>query len=267
MTAQKYLEYSRILLSQARTELAAGDVRQASEKGWGAAAQIVQAIAARRDWEHQGHRELFRAVDRLFDVASALHINFYEDWRTSGGFSEALGAGTIVRIGRPNSSVAGENPIRSNTTEAREDNRPMYGLSEVFEVVQLPSNTGTLTTGGTPRTGSITGSDTGEYWQVKLHQNVRYRIDVKGSESSQYGGTITNPRILVIAGSPNIELLNDGATGVSQTRAETVATAGGAGHNSRLDLKVIGDTKYYFLLIHRGAGSTGRRDALRPKSP
>ena len=65
MTAQKYLESSRILLSQARTELAAGDVRQASEKGWGAAAQIVQAIAARRDWEHQGHRELFRAVDRL----------------------------------------------------------------------------------------------------------------------------------------------------------------------------------------------------------
>ena len=47
MTAQKYLESSRILLSQAKTELAAGDVRQASEKGWGAAAQIVQAIAAR----------------------------------------------------------------------------------------------------------------------------------------------------------------------------------------------------------------------------
>ena len=102
MTAQKYLESSRILLSQARTELAAGDVRQASEKGRGAAAQIVQAIAARRDWEHQGHRELFRAVDRLrketgdpdvrrlFDVASALHINFYEDWRTSEAVAEAL---------------------------------------------------------------------------------------------------------------------------------------------------------------------------------
>ena len=54
----------------------------------------MKAIAARRDWEHQGHRELFQAVDRLrretgdpdvrrlFDVASALHINFYEDWRT-----------------------------------------------------------------------------------------------------------------------------------------------------------------------------------------
>ena len=80
----------------------AGDVRQASEKGWGAAVQIVKAIAARRDWEHQGHRELFQAVDRLrretgdpdvrrlFDVASALHVNFYEDWRTGEAVAEAL---------------------------------------------------------------------------------------------------------------------------------------------------------------------------------
>ena len=102
MTTHKYRDSSSSLLSQARAELAAGDVRQASEKSWGAAAQIVKAIAARRDWEHQGHRELFRAVDRLrnetgdpdvrrlFDVASALHINFYEDWRTSEAVAEAL---------------------------------------------------------------------------------------------------------------------------------------------------------------------------------
>ena len=101
MTSRTYQVASGQLLRQAREELATGDVRQASEKGWGAAAQIVQAIAARRDWEHPGHRELFRAVDRLrketgdpdvrrlFDVASALHVNFYEDWRTS----EARGRG------------------------------------------------------------------------------------------------------------------------------------------------------------------------------
>ena len=33
MTTQKYREDSRHLLNQARRELAAGDVRQASEKG------------------------------------------------------------------------------------------------------------------------------------------------------------------------------------------------------------------------------------------
>ena len=65
MTTQKYPESSRSLLSQAKSELTAGDIRQASEKGWGAAAQIVQAIAVHRGWEHQANRELFRAVDRL----------------------------------------------------------------------------------------------------------------------------------------------------------------------------------------------------------
>ena len=64
MTTQKYLESSRSLLSQAKSELTAA-VRQASEKGWGAAAQIVKAIAVHRGWEHQANRELFRAVDRL----------------------------------------------------------------------------------------------------------------------------------------------------------------------------------------------------------
>ena len=34
MTTQKYRDDSRLLLAQARTELASGDVRQASEKGW-----------------------------------------------------------------------------------------------------------------------------------------------------------------------------------------------------------------------------------------
>lgn len=55
MTSRTYQVAIGQLLRQAREELTAGDVRQASEKGWGAAAQILKAIAARRDWEHQGH--------------------------------------------------------------------------------------------------------------------------------------------------------------------------------------------------------------------
>ena len=48
MVAQTYQTASRHLLAQAHEELAAGDTRQASEKGWGAAAQIVKSVAARR---------------------------------------------------------------------------------------------------------------------------------------------------------------------------------------------------------------------------
>ena len=91
MTTQNHLESSRTLLSQAKSERTAGDVRQASEEGWGAA-QIVKAVAEQRDWQHHGHARLFDAVatiaaetgdehiDRLFELASALHTNFYEDW-------------------------------------------------------------------------------------------------------------------------------------------------------------------------------------------
>ena len=172
------------------------------------------------------------------------------------GTSEALGTPDgYVRLGRPNSSTQGHSPLSSDATQDSSGEQPMYGLSQVFTVV--PSNTGTLTTGGTPRSDALDSSDTGHYWQVKLHQNVRYRIDVKGSESSQYGGTLTNPRIQVIAGSPDIGLLNGSSAGVYQTMTTTVATGGGAGHNSRLDIKVTGETKYYFLLIHRGAGDDG----------
>ena len=87
-----YRDSAADLLEQARTELAAGDVRQASEKGWGAAAQSVKAIAEARDWEHRNHAALFRAASQLaaetgdddihrwFHTASSLHVNFYEDW-------------------------------------------------------------------------------------------------------------------------------------------------------------------------------------------
>ena len=62
----------------------------------------MKAIAEQRGWQHHAHRELFRAVDRLraetgdphvrrlFDIASALHVNFYEDWRTSEAVAETL---------------------------------------------------------------------------------------------------------------------------------------------------------------------------------
>ena len=61
-------EYSgagRDLLVKAREELAQGDVRQASEKGWGAAAQMLKAVAEQRGWEHNGQALLYQAVRRM----------------------------------------------------------------------------------------------------------------------------------------------------------------------------------------------------------
>ncbi len=102
MVAQTYLAASRELLAQGREELARGDVRQASEKGWGAAAQMVKSVAEQRGWEHRSHAALFNAVSslvsetgdndigRLFHIASALHVNFYEDWDNAENVARGL---------------------------------------------------------------------------------------------------------------------------------------------------------------------------------
>ena len=91
MSTQKYQQASERFLAQAGLELAAGDLPQASEKGWGAAAQILKAIAEERGWEHGRHRHYLRIASRLraetgdgdirrwFNTASALHENFYEN--------------------------------------------------------------------------------------------------------------------------------------------------------------------------------------------
>ncbi len=104
MTTQAYHEASMTLLQQADAELSAGDVRQASEKGWGAAAQVVKAIAEQRGWPHQSHAALYRVIDRLvletdddsisnlFHIASALHQNFYENWDSPDNVARALKA-------------------------------------------------------------------------------------------------------------------------------------------------------------------------------
>ena len=85
-----YREQSRIFLAQAQGESEQGDLRQASEKGWGAAAQTVKAVAESKGWDHRSHRLLNEAVSKLgtetgdpqirllFNSASALHANFYE---------------------------------------------------------------------------------------------------------------------------------------------------------------------------------------------
>lgn len=94
-TETHYRSAATQLLAQARQELARGDVRQASEKGWGAAAQAVKAVAEARGWEHKTHAALFINVDRLtdetgngefnslFHYANSLHINFYENWMSA----------------------------------------------------------------------------------------------------------------------------------------------------------------------------------------
>ena len=81
------------LLAQARADLYLGATRQASQKGWAAAAQIVKSVAETRGWAHHDHTALFIVISRLvaetgdddirllFNVAVSLEANFYENWQ------------------------------------------------------------------------------------------------------------------------------------------------------------------------------------------
>ena len=97
-----YEEQGRIYLAQAFEELERGDLGQASEKGWGAAAQLVKAVAEQRGLPHSSHGFLYRAVGTIYDetgddalrqgfmIARGLHGNFYQGGDTAAEIEAAL---------------------------------------------------------------------------------------------------------------------------------------------------------------------------------
>ena len=90
------------LLLEARSCLDEGDLPQASEKGWEAAAYLLETIAEQRGWPHAWEGDLFIVVDRitdelddtrvrrLFFSAGALQQNFYEGWMPAGSVARSL---------------------------------------------------------------------------------------------------------------------------------------------------------------------------------
>jgi len=89
---EHYLKLNNKYLDEAEELIKKKDYVQASEKLWGAAAEMVKVVAAKRGIEIKSHRELYKFVaklktelgdpelSRLFGLAGALHQNFYENW-------------------------------------------------------------------------------------------------------------------------------------------------------------------------------------------
>ena len=90
--ANKYAGLSRWCIGEADNYLRRRNNIQASEKGWGAAAQALKAIAEQRGWNHHNHGLIFDVAQQvadeqgrqdlvaMFGRAQALHTNFYENW-------------------------------------------------------------------------------------------------------------------------------------------------------------------------------------------
>ena len=91
---ENYLKLNDKYLKEGDALLEKGDYVQTSEKFWGAAAEVIKAIAAKREIDIRSHGEMHRFITtlskelndsellRCFASAGALHQNFYENWLT-----------------------------------------------------------------------------------------------------------------------------------------------------------------------------------------
>ena len=91
-TVEEYRSDAHTLYDQAVVELEAGDLRQASEKFWGAAAQVLKSFAEKRGLVYETHAHIYKVireavqearnpdVGEWFKQAEVLHGNFYENW-------------------------------------------------------------------------------------------------------------------------------------------------------------------------------------------
>lgn len=100
--ARGYLEAALNLVEEAREELGRGDLRQASEKIWGACALAIKAHAlAVKGLRLESHAELWRYKDEVarelgswvriaYKIADSMRKNFYEGLATREDVEDAL---------------------------------------------------------------------------------------------------------------------------------------------------------------------------------
>jgi len=93
--AEVHLKLCEKYIGEAEEYLEKRDYIQASEKAWGAASQIVKALAAREGRELRSHASLWEYMDELaerlgdkelrylWSRANNLHQNSYENWMPS----------------------------------------------------------------------------------------------------------------------------------------------------------------------------------------
>jgi len=102
LSPEEYVRAALELLEGTREELERGNVRQAAEKVWGAAALALRAYALWREGRRlASHGELWEYKSTLadewggwvrvaFQQASSMHVCFYEGWCDRGDVEEAL---------------------------------------------------------------------------------------------------------------------------------------------------------------------------------
>jgi hypothetical protein len=139
-------------MARAENYLRQGDLVQASEKSWGAAACALKSIAEQRGWQHQSHSLLYDISNQIADelsrtdlrdmfaAAKSMHQNFYENWEPEEGVEYAVGR-TKEYVGELE-SVSPQLPV-SFIVETRAQRRRLERLTGQRPPHDTPSEEGT----------------------------------------------------------------------------------------------------------------------------
>ena len=127
----------------------------------------------------------------------------------------------------------------------------------------LPGNistTGYVQPDGDPATGDIDPNTDLDYFKVPLVAGRSYRIDVKGDEESDYGGTLEGPYVRLLSSTGGI--LNSQSEEIASytgDRSHQVADDNsGRGNNARLEVEVNVTDTYFILardILSAGTGT------------
>ena len=148
----KYAAMSQEYLAHAEDYLRQGDLKQASEKSWGATACALKSIAEQRDWRHNSHSLLFDISSQVADEqeqpehrnmfmeANAMHQNFYENWMPEEMAEQ--GVGRVKAYLAELEAVSPQIPA-SFVVETRAQRRRLERLAGLRPPHDTPSEKGT----------------------------------------------------------------------------------------------------------------------------
>ena len=121
--------------------------------------------------------------------------------------SEGLGA-SIVRLGRPNSSASSDGPLSSSSNTRNIANRPIYGLSQVFEVAASTNSAPTFNDGtstsrifnesiGDATADAVTRTDIGQpVTATDTDTGDTLEYDLEGTDAAKFTINTTNGQIM-----------------------------------------------------------------------
>ena len=74
LEVETYRRQARQFLERSREYVASGDLHQATEKGWGAAAHMAKAVAAAHGWRYENHSDFPHVLHLVWQMTGNVRV-------------------------------------------------------------------------------------------------------------------------------------------------------------------------------------------------